>query len=168
MIFWSSTINCTNLYCSSVLASNGSPANPSFTFLSESNTGMYRETLYTIAFSTLANKAMSISLTNIQMWRSLSTNGNTLSCGAITSSGAFDNGANAVTCGAITSSGAFSNGANSITCGLITISGASNNSMPYFDSAKEFKSVQLTNGQLMIGSTGNAPLHLQEQQIKLM
>src|SRR5690606_8562325 len=28
----------------------------------------------------------------------------------------------------------------------------------YFDSSKELNSVQLTNGQLMIGSTGNAPV----------
>ncbi len=49
-------------------------------------------------------------------------------------------------------------GSNTINCGAITLSGANTNSMPYFDSAKELKSTQLTNGQLMIGSTGNAPV----------
>jgi len=46
----------------------------------------------------------------------------TVSCGAITSSGAFNNGTNSITCGAITSSGVFGNGTNSMTTGILSCS----------------------------------------------
>ena len=84
-------------------------------------------TLYTVYLNigtTTAGSLLSFSNSNLNISSNLNLGTNTITCGAITSTGTLGLGTNTITCGAITSTGTLGLGTNTITCGAITSTGA--------------------------------------------
>jgi len=123
---------------------------PPLHFTSSTNSGYYWDTSDTPgqAWSAAGNKLLKLDPSHLTVSCDINNSGYDTTTGLITANEA--NILNNCTTGTLT--------VGSMTCAnSLTYSSASSSSMPYFDSGKELKSQTLTNGQLMIGRTGNTP-----------
>jgi hypothetical protein len=91
---------------------DGSASRPAYSFGLANNLGLYRNGANTISISCGGTEVSRFNDSLIQMYKPIAMGTNYLACGAMT-------------CGAITSSGAFTNGTNSLTTGSLSCSSIS-------------------------------------------
>jgi hypothetical protein len=152
----SGTLSCTNMTCSALnsagitctsLTNSGTMSCTNFTASAINSAGITCTSLTSSGTASCTNfTASAINSAGITC-TSLTSSGGTISCGS-----------SSVTCGSIKSAAPLQLWPNSSTVSQLTLSNTSASSMMSLDASKNLVTTQLTNGQLLIGSTSNNPV----------